>query len=81
MPAAELAAVIRRRFPNTDNSLEADLVASEEATWSESLDPRAALKLVQALHMHQKKLAEAAKSGGRTNQVEDIDSKRQERAS
>ncbi len=81
MGAAELASVIRRRFPNADPSLEADLIASEEATWSESLDPREALKLVQALHMHQKKLAEAAKPGGGTIQVEDINSRKQERAS
>jgi Domain of unknown function (DUF4350) len=81
MGAAELAAAIRRRFPNADPALEADLIASEEATWSESLDPSEALKLVQALHMHQKKLAEAAKRGGRTIQVEDINSRKQERAS
>ena len=81
MAAAELAAVIRRRFPNADAELEADLIASEEATWSESLDPRTALKLIQALHMHQKKLIEAAKPGGRAIQAEDAYSKKQERAS
>ena len=81
MPGAELAAAIRRRFPNADAGLEADLIESEEATWSESLDPRTALKLIQALHMHQKKLVEAARPGGCATQAQDTYSKEQERAS
>jgi hypothetical protein len=81
MGAAELAAVIRRRFPNADERLETDLIAVEEATWSENLEPREALKLIRALHMHQKKLAEAAKPGSGSAQHEDTYSKTQERAS
>ena len=81
MPAAELAAVIRRRFPNADEQLEADLAASEEATWNEQIEPRAALKLIQALHMHWAALAGATRPGGSGTQTEDTHSSRQERAS
>ena len=62
--AAELAAAIRRRFPKADASLETDLAACEEAAWGESIDPRAALKLVQALHRHEDELLAAQKPGG-----------------
>ncbi len=63
MGAAELAAVIRRRFPQADASLEVDLAACEDAAWADSLEPRVALRLIQALHEHQRKLDEAARSG------------------
>ena len=63
MGAAELAAAIRRRLPHADPNLEADLAACEDASWTESLDPRAALKLIQALHTHQRRLDEAARPG------------------
>jgi hypothetical protein len=63
MSAAELAAAIRRRFPEADASLETDLAACEDASWGENTDPREALKLVQALHGHQSKLTEATRSG------------------
>src|SRR6202522_3602250 len=45
MAAADLADVLRRRFPQADASLEADLTACEEAAWGESIPPREALKL------------------------------------
>jgi hypothetical protein len=61
MGAYELAAAIRRRFPHADAVLEADLAAAEEAAWSETIEARAALKLVQALHAHQQRLDAAAK--------------------
>ena len=61
MGAAELAAVIRRRFPRADASLEADLAACEEAAWAETANPRQALKLIQTLHGHYEKLNEAAR--------------------
>jgi len=80
MDAAELAAVIRRRFPQADASLEADLAACEDAAWGESANPRQALKLIQTLHGHYKKLTEAARPGSRTPQSEDIHSTSQERA-
>jgi hypothetical protein len=63
--AAELAAVICRRFPNSDPSLEADLAACEEAAWGESINPREALKLLQALHQHYKKLIGPSRPAGR----------------
>ena len=85
MGAAELAAVIRRRFPQADASLEADLAACEEAAWGETVDPRQALKLIQTLHEHYEKLKEAARpskqSGNQAAQSEKIQSKPQERAS
>jgi hypothetical protein len=79
--AAELAAAIRRRFPAADPSLETDLAACEEATWAESVEPRAALKLIQTLYGHQEKLVRAAKSGSRSAQSEEHHSNPQERAS
>ena len=84
MSAAELAAVIRRRFPQADASLEADLAACEEAAWGETANPRQALKLIQSLHGHYEKLKEAAKPGSQivpAAQSEKIQSKPQERAS
>lgn len=65
MGAAELAAVIRRRFPQADAALEADLAACEEAAWGETAQPKQALKLIQLLHGHSTKLIDAAKSGSR----------------
>jgi hypothetical protein len=63
MSAEELAAVIRRRFPQSDPSLEADLTACEEAARDELANPRQALKLIQTLHGHYEKLRDAAKPG------------------
>jgi hypothetical protein len=85
MGAAELAAVIRRRFPQADASLEADLAACEEAAWAEAANPRQALKLIQTLHGHYEKLKEAARPdrqmGNQAAQSEKIQSKPQERVS
>ncbi|MGB7548377.1 MAG: DUF4350 domain-containing protein [Terracidiphilus sp.] len=81
MGASELATAIRRRFPQADVSLEADLIACEEASWGETIEPRQALKLIQALHRHQEKLAEAAQPGSRTAHIDDHHSNPQERAS
>ena len=61
--AAELAQVIRSRFPGMDASLEPDLIACEEAAWGESVSPRQALKLVQALSAHRERLAALARPG------------------
>jgi hypothetical protein len=84
MSAAELAAVIRQRFPKADASLEADLAACEEAAWSETANPRQALKLIQTLHGHYEKLKDAARPGGQlSSQVahpEDINSTAKVRA-
>lgn len=80
MGAAELASVIRRRFPQTDASLEADLAACEDAAWTESLEPSAALRLIQSLHAHQIKLDAAARPGAASSRSEQKRSL-QERAS
>jgi hypothetical protein len=72
MDAAELAAVIRRRFPQASASLETDLAASEEAAWGEAVAPREALKMVQKLHEHQEELSAAVTPRGRTPKSEDI---------
>jgi hypothetical protein len=61
MSAAELAAVIRRRFPQAGADLEADLAACEEAAWGDAVNPRQALKLIQTLDGHYQKLKQAAK--------------------
>jgi hypothetical protein len=83
MSAADLAAVIRRRFPKADSSLESDLAACEEAAWGESANPRQALKLIQTLHGHYENLTRAAKPGSqdesRAPQTQKIQSKPQER--
>ena len=81
MSASELATAIRKRFPKADASLDTDLIACEEATWSETIDPRQALKLIQKLHLHQERLTAAAKPGSQIQQTEDDQSKPQERAS
>jgi len=80
MSAVELAAVIRRRFPQADANLEADLAACEEAAWADTANPRQALKLIQTLHGHYKKLIEAVRPGGTAAQPEAIHSNAKERA-
>jgi hypothetical protein len=84
MGAAELAAVIRRRFPRADANLEADLTACEDAAWGETVNPHQALKLIQALHGHYEKLKDAAgpgsQRGSQAAQSEKIQSKPQEGA-
>jgi hypothetical protein len=85
MGAAELATVIRRRFPQAGTSLEADLAACEEAAWADTINPRQALKLIQTLHGHYKELKQAARPGSpSTNQAAqpgNIQSKPKERVS
>lgn len=81
MSPSELAAAIRRRFPNADPSLDTDLIACEEATLSDAIEPRQALKLIQKLYAHQEKLTAAAKPGSQFTQTEDDHSNPQERAS
>jgi hypothetical protein len=69
MSAADLAAAIRRRFPNADPALEADLAACDHARQNEKIEPRQALKLIQTLHRHRQMLAEAAKPGSPSSQI------------
>ncbi len=80
MSAAELAASIRRRFPQADPALEADLAACEEAVSDETIDPGEALKLIQRLHGHSEKLIAAARPGGEATKSDVIQFKQQERA-
>ena len=81
MNATELAAVIERRFPGIDADIEAELVACEEAASSDTLKPRQALKLIQALHARHQQLTTAAKPGAAPAKSEEIHSIRKERAS
>ncbi|HEY1904314.1 MAG TPA: DUF4350 domain-containing protein [Terracidiphilus sp.] len=79
--AADLAAILRRRFPQADPSLEADLIACEEAAWGETISAHEALKLIQKLHRHEQILQAAAKPGSAPADSRDIQSDKQERAS
>ena len=79
MDAAELAGVIRRRFPAADASLEADLKACEETAWGETAHPREALRLIQVLHGYREKFAAQAKPGAQASAI--IHTNEQERAS
>jgi len=54
LSAAELAAVLRQRFPQSSPDLEADLAACEEAVQNDTLRPKRGLALVQALDGHDK---------------------------
>jgi Domain of unknown function (DUF4350) len=85
LDAAAIAAALRPRYPDTDSSLEADLVACEEAAGSENVRPREALRLVQLLSAHRGKLEAAAKPGAPTSptamQTKNSNSSRHERVS
>ena len=81
MDAVDLAAALRRRFPQADKSLEADLAACEEAGWAQAITPGAALKLIQRLHSHQDELDAVAKRGNIAPQSSKSDSNQRERAS
>jgi hypothetical protein len=63
MSAAELAAALRRRFPQVSAELDADLAACEEAAKDDGLRPRRALALVQALSRHSDLLTALARAG------------------
>jgi hypothetical protein len=69
MGASELAVTIRRRFPQADADLEADLAACEEAAWGETISPDEALKLILKLHGHYEKLKEASRPGSQMDHV------------
>ena len=79
--ADELSATIRRRFPAADSSLEADLQSCEDATLNDKIEPRAALKIIHALHRHRQMLSVAAKSGGSISPRSDNHPNPHERAS
>jgi hypothetical protein len=81
MDAANLATVLRRRFPSLDPALEADLAACEEAAWADTIVPREALKLIQKLHDYEEKMRAAAKRGAAFVESNDSHNNKQERAS
>lgn len=81
MSAAELATAIRKRFPASAASLETDLAACEDASLSENIDARAALKIIQTLHGHQQMLYKAAKLGNQDTFFKGNHSNPHERAS
>jgi hypothetical protein len=70
MSADEVSAAIRRRFPDTDPALEADLRACEDATLNDSIEPQAALKTIQTLHHHRQALIDAARAGSKFYSIE-----------
>jgi hypothetical protein len=80
MAASELTVVIRRRFPQAEESLEADLAACEEAAWGETVTPRQALKLIQSLDAHRRAFVAAVKPGSSGVNAADIRLRKQERA-
>ena len=61
MSAAELAGILRRRFPAAGPELEGDLVKCDESMRDENLSPREALGLVQLLERHMAELDAAAR--------------------
>jgi hypothetical protein len=64
MSAADLALALRHRFPQAGAELEADLAAGEEASRDDSLEPRRALALVQALNRHDEALQAMVRTDG-----------------
>ena len=74
--AEELAAAIRRRFPNADPQLEDDLRSFEDATRNEKIEPRAALKAIQTLHHHRQLLIDAARPGSKFSSTGKISNER-----
>jgi hypothetical protein len=63
MDAAEVAAVVRRRFPKAAQSLEPDLDSCEQAVANDALNPKEALRLVQLLSAHLEELDTMASRG------------------
>lgn len=69
MDAAEVAAVVRRRFPKADKSLEPDLDSCEQAAENDALNPKEALRLVQLLSAHLEELNAMASRGSGVSEV------------
>jgi hypothetical protein len=82
LDATAIAAMLQRRFPGIDPSLEADLQACEEVAGVDAVHPRKALQLVQMLAAHMEKLKAAAQPGALNAVVmtEEVHSNSQERA-
>lgn len=63
MSAVELGEALRRRFPQAPVEMESDLAACQEALLEETLAPKRALALVQALSRHSELLQAVAHAG------------------
>ena len=63
LDAAQIAAMLHRRFPGLDEALEADLKACEQTAGLDEAHPKEALRLVQLLASHMEKLKAAARPG------------------
>jgi len=63
MSAEELGAALRRRFPQASAELEANLKAGEAGARDDSLTPKQALAVVQALSRQMEALEDAARAG------------------
>jgi len=62
MNAEELCVALRRRFPRAPEALEKDLAECEQAIGDDTLQPKKALALVQALSRHGEALDRAARA-------------------
>jgi len=62
MSAEELGIALRRRFPRGPDALEKDLAECEQAIGNDTLQPKKALALVQALSRHGEALDRAARA-------------------
>ena len=62
MSAEELGLALRRRFPRGPEALEKDLAECEDVIGSDTLQPKKALALVQALSRHGEALDRAARA-------------------
>jgi Domain of unknown function (DUF4350) len=63
LDARQITAAIERRYGVLARAMEPDLIAAEEASTDESLKPRRALQLVQALRRHEETLRNASTRG------------------
>ncbi len=79
MGAADLAALLLRRFPAAGSDLENDLVECEQAAGGDAVTPREALRLVQLLERHYSQLEAAARPS--PSQPQDTSIHSQERVS
>lgn len=75
MDAAEIAAMLERRFPGVEHTLQADLKACEEAAGADSIHPKEALRLVQLLASHMEELTSASRPGAPDGVAEARDAK------
>lgn len=80
--AAQIAAMLQRRFPGLEETLEADLKACENAASTDNLEPKKALRLIQTLTTHMENLRAAAHpaSLGKFSNAEEVELISPERA-